>query len=216
MTDVLVADADVEIGHCPTRNGGDSDQEFRARLLLLLPFMSAFSRTLCGNTSLSEDILQDALCKAWEARESFRPGTNLKAWAFKILRNCYYNHCRRVWRRPPLDDAVAAAIEAPPDEQMWAVHLADTIEALDVLPLAQRKALIMVALGGASYSDVATLCNCPVGTVKSRVTRARKYVLSALQTSRKPSQRKRVRAENAVDVIVQELMTLQSSAKHEA
>jgi RNA polymerase sigma-70 factor (ECF subfamily) len=94
---------------------------------------------------------------------------------------------------------------------MWAVHLADTIEALDVLPVAQRKALILVALGGASYSDVASLCNCPVGTVKSRVTRARKYVLSALQSARRPHRRKRVRADTAVDVIVQELTTLQAA-----
>jgi RNA polymerase sigma-70 factor (ECF subfamily) len=157
--------------------------------------------------------VQDALCKAWEARESFRPGTNLKAWAFKILRNCYYNHCRRVWRRPPLDEAVAAAIEGPPDEQMWAVHLADTIEALDVLSVAQRKALILVTLGGATYSDVATLCNCPVGTVKSRVTRARKYVLSALQAARKSNRGRRVRADMAVDAIVQELTSLQAPLK---
>jgi RNA polymerase sigma-70 factor (ECF subfamily) len=211
MTEVLVDNPDTDVPECPAEKAGDADQEFRARLLLLLPFMSAFSRTLCGNTTLSEDILQDALCKAWEARETFRPGTNLKAWAFKILRNCYYNHCRRVWRRPSLDDDVAAAIEAPPDEQMWAVHLADTIEALDVLPVAQRKALILVALGGASYSDVASLCNCPVGTVKSRVTRARKYVLSALQSARRPHRRKRVRADTAVDVIVQELTTLQAA-----
>ena len=211
MTDVLIDNPGTEVEECPSGKDADSDHEFRSRLLLLLPFMSAFSRTLCGNTTLSEDILQDALCKAWEARETFRPGTNLKAWAFKILRNCYYNHCRRVWRRPSLDDDVAAAIEAPPDEQMWAVHLADTIEALDVLPVAQRKALILVALGGASYSDVASLCNCPVGTVKSRVTRARKYVLLALESARKPHRGKRVRADTAVDVIVQELTALQAS-----
>lgn len=216
MTDVLADNQDAEVPQCSateTPDAADADREFHDRLLKLLPFMSAFSRTLCGNTSLAEDILQDALCKAWEARRSFRPGTNLKAWAFKILRNCYYNHCRRVWRRPPLDDEAAVAIEAPPDEQMWAVHLADTIEALDVLPLAQRKALILVALGGASYSDVASLCNCPVGTVKSRVTRARKYVLSALQTAGKPYRRKRIPANTAVDVIVQELTALQPPTK---
>jgi RNA polymerase sigma-70 factor (ECF subfamily) len=213
MTDVLIDNPGAEIQQYPSE-AVHSDHEFHDHLLRLLPFMTAFSRTLCGNTTLAEDILQDALCKAWEARESFRPGTNLKAWAFKILRNCYYNHCRRVWRRPPLDDDAAGAIEAPPDEQMWAVHLADTIEALDVLPVAQRKALILVALGGASYSDVANLCNCPVGTVKSRVTRARKYVLSALQTAGRPYRRKRVRADTAVDVIVQELTALQPPIKH--
>jgi len=216
MTDVLLDDGAGEIRQSPPAKAprsADNEREFREDLLVLLPFLRAFSRTLCGDTALAEDVVQDALCKAWEARESFRPGTNLKAWAFKILRNCYYNHCRRVWRRPPLDEAVAATIEGPPDEQMWAVHLADTIEALDVLSLAQRKALILVTLGGASYSDVATLCNCPVGTVKSRVTRARKYVMSALQTARKPARGRRVRADMAVDVIVQELTSLQAPLK---
>jgi len=216
MTDVLLDDGAGEIRQSPPAKAPrstDNEREFREDLLVLLPFLRAFSRTLCGDTALAEDVVQDALCKAWEARESFRPGTNLKAWAFKILRNCYYNHCRRVWRRPPLDEAVAATIEGPPDEQMWAVHLADTIEALDVLSLAQRKALILVTLGGASYSDVATLCNCPVGTVKSRVTRARKYVMSALQTARKPARGRRVRADMAVDVIVQELTSLQAPLK---
>jgi len=216
MTDVLLDDGAGEIRQSPpakAAQSADNEREFREDLLVLLPFLRAFSRTLCGDTALAEDVVQDALCKAWEARESFRPGTNLKAWAFKILRNCYYNHCRRVWRRPPLDEAVAATIEGPPDEQMWAVHLADTIEALDVLSLAQRKALILVTLGGASYSDVATLCNCPVGTVKSRVTRARKYVMSALQTARKPARGRRVRADMAVDVIVQELTSLQAPLK---
>jgi len=214
MTDVLVDEPDQEVRQSSSQDAEYHEREFRDRLLHLLPLLRAFSRTLCGDTSLSEDVVQDALCKAWEARESFRPGTNLKAWVFKILRNCYYNHCRRAWRRPQLDEAVAAAVESPPDEQMWAVQLADTIEALDVLSVAQRKALILVTLGGATYSDVATLCNCPVGTVKSRVTRARKYVLSALQTVRRRGGYKRVRADAALDVIVEELTTLQASAKH--
>ena len=218
MADVLIDDADEVVRQSPPEKAAQSahnEREFRQELLELLPFLRAFSRTLCGDTALAEDVVQDALCKAREARQSFRPGTNLKAWAFKILRNCYYNHCRRVWRRPPLDEAVASAIEGPPDEQMWAVHLADTIEALDVLSVAQRKALILVTLGGASYSDVATLCNCPVGTVKSRVTRARKYVMSALQTARKPSHGRRVRADMAVDAIVQELTSLQAPLKQQ-
>jgi RNA polymerase sigma-70 factor (ECF subfamily) len=216
MADILLDACDEEGGQSEPgkpAESADAEREFRERLLALLPFLRAFSRTLCGDTALAEDVVQDALCKAWEARQSFRPGTNLKAWSFKILRNCYYNHCRRVWRRPALDEALAAAIEAPPDEQMWAVHLADTIEALDVLSVAQRKALILVTLGGATYSDVAAICNCPVGTVKSRVTRARKYVLSALQTARKPNQGRRVRADMAVDTIVQELTSLQMAAK---
>ena len=87
MTDVLVDNPGAEIRQYSAAEAADAEREFHDRLLLLLPFLNAFSRTLCGNTSLAEDILQDALCKAWEARRSFRPGTNLKAWAFKILRN---------------------------------------------------------------------------------------------------------------------------------
>jgi len=170
--------------------------------------MGGVSRALCRNVNLSEDILQEALCKAWAARHSFRPGSNQKAWLLTILRNTYYNHRRRSWRRVGLDEDVALGIAGPEDEQVWAVHLADTVDALGVLSLAQRKALMLVGVGGLTYDDAAAMCDCPVGTTKSRVTRARKKVLAALDGSGKPFLRGKSSRESAADQIIQELDTL--------
>src|SRR3954470_2533272 len=75
------------------------DTEFRNGLLSLMPLMCGVSRSLCRDVNISEEILQEALCKAWAARGSFRPGSNQKAWLLTILRNTYYNHRRRAWRR---------------------------------------------------------------------------------------------------------------------
>jgi RNA polymerase sigma-70 factor (ECF subfamily) len=158
--------------------------------------------------SLSEEILQEALCKAWGARDSFHPGSNQKAWLLTILRNTYYNHRRRAWRRVGLDEDMALGIVGPEDEQVWAVHLADTVEALGVLSFAQRKALMLVGVGGFTYEDAAAMCDCPVGTAKSRVTRARRKVLAALDGSGKSFRRGQIPKGRAAHKIVQELDTL--------
>lgn len=184
------------------------DTEFRDGLLSLMPLMCGVSRALCRNMSLSEEILQEALCKAWGARDSFHPGSNQKAWLLTILRNTYYNHRRRAWRRVGLDEDMALGIAGPEDEQLWAVHLADTVDAMGVLSLAQRKALMLVGVGGLTYDDAAARCDCPVGTTKSRVTRARKKVLAALDGSGKSFRRGQIPRGHATDQIIRELDTL--------
>lgn len=188
-------------------DGGKSDAEFSSGLLSLMPVMGSVSRSLCRNADLSEDILQEALCKAWKARASFRPGSNLKAWLLTIVRNTYYQHCRRAWRRVALDEDMALSIRGPEDEQMWTLHLADAVEALRVLSFVQRKAFMLVGAGGLKYEEVAAMSDCPVGTAKSRVTRARKKVLAALEDSRKPIDGAQIPVRHAVDEITQELDT---------
>jgi RNA polymerase sigma-70 factor (ECF subfamily) len=170
--------------------------------------MRGVSRSLCRDVNLSEEILQEALCKAWEARDSFRPGSNQKAWLLTILRNTYYNYRRRAWRRVGLDEDMALSIAGPEDEQLWAVHLADTVEALGVLSFAQRKALVLVGFGGFTYEDAAVMCDCPVGTAKSRVTRARRKILAALEGSGKSFRHGRIPRGRAAHQIIQELDTL--------
>jgi RNA polymerase sigma-70 factor (ECF subfamily) len=186
----------------------DPDTEFRDGLLSLMPLMHGVSRSLCRNVNLSEEILQEALCKAWAARDSFLPGSNLKAWLLTILRNAYYNHRRRAWRRVGLDEDMALRIAGPEDEQLWSVHLADTVDALGVLSFAQRKALLLVGFGGFTYEDAAVMCDCPVGTAKSRVTRARRKILAALEGAGKPFRHGRIPRGRAAHQIIQELDTL--------
>ena len=165
-----------------TGNRGEksADTDFRNGLIELLPFLRAFSRTLCGHRELADDLAQEALVKAWQARDNFRAGSNLKAWLFTILRNLYYSDRRRAWRQAPWDDAAAARVPASQGEQSWAAELTDTARAMSMLPAEQREALILVGAGGFSYEDAAKISGCAIGTVKSRVARARRAVIAIL------------------------------------
>jgi RNA polymerase sigma-70 factor, ECF subfamily len=158
----------------------DPDAVFRKGLLDLIPFLRAFSRSLCGDRELADDMAQEALAKAWQSRNTFRAGSNLKAWLFTILRNQFYSDRRRAWRQAPWDDTAAERVPVARGEQTWAVQLSDTARALRGLPAEQREALILVGAGGFSYEDAARISNCAIGTVKSRVARARKALSAAL------------------------------------
>ncbi|HEY2069753.1 MAG TPA: sigma-70 family RNA polymerase sigma factor [Rhizomicrobium sp.] len=159
----------------------ESDETFKRGLLELIPFLRAFARSLCGNPEMADDLAQETLVKAWQARGMFAAGTNLKAWLFTILRNQFYSDRRRAWRQAPWDQDAAERIPGSSGEQSWAAELSDTARALTVLSDEQREALILVGAGGFSYEDAAAICKCAVGTVKSRVARARKSLLSILE-----------------------------------
>ncbi len=113
---------------------------------------------------------------------SFTPGSNLKAWLFMILRNEFYSHQRRAWRQVLWDTDALETIPVPAGEQQWAVELSDTACALRGLPDAQREALILVGVGGFSYEDAAAQTTKAVGTMKSRVGRARKSLRKILDS----------------------------------
>ncbi|MGA9796473.1 MAG: sigma-70 family RNA polymerase sigma factor [Rhizomicrobium sp.] len=158
----------------------ESDAAFKAGLLDLIPFLRAFARSLCGNPEMADDLAQETLVKAWQARHMFAAGTNLKAWLFTILRNQFYSDRRRAWRQAPWDQDAAERIPGSAGEQSWAAELSDTARALKSLSDEQREALILVGAGGFSYEDAAAICNCAVGTVKSRVARARRSLVALL------------------------------------
>jgi RNA polymerase sigma-70 factor (ECF subfamily) len=158
-----------------------SDAQFKRELCALIPFLRAFARTLCGNRDMAEDLAQDALMRAWQSRQSFEAGTNLKAWLFTILRNQFYSECRRNWRKQPWDEKAGERIPDNRDTQSWTMDLADTARALALLPDFQREAVILVAAGGMSYEDAAAICDCSVGTVKSRVSRGRAALVKLLE-----------------------------------
>jgi RNA polymerase sigma-70 factor (ECF subfamily) len=153
---------------------------FERDLIALMPSLRAFSRLLCTNRTLADDITQQALMKAWRAQNSFETGTNLKAWLFTILRNEFYGHCRRAWRETHWDADIGEGVPAPPKEQDWALELSDTTRALGTLPQTQQQALILVAALGFSFEGAAKLCGTPVGTVKSRVSRGREHLVKIL------------------------------------
>jgi len=160
--------------------------EFEAGLRRYMSFLRSFAHSLSGNRELAEDLAQGALTKAWQCRDSFTPGTNLKAWLCTILRNEFISHRRRAWRQVPWDTELVAGIAAPPGEHQWAADLSDAVRAMHDLPDTQREALILVGAAGFSYEDAAGLANSAVGTIKSRVARARRALKQNLDGSFRP------------------------------
>ena len=158
------------------------DEGFKAQLVTLIPHLRAFARTLTGDATAADDLAQDALMKAWDARASYQMGTNMKAWTFMILRNQFYSEKRRSWRQSQLDQEAAERTLVAVDDPEAPVALDELRQALDALPAEQREALILVGAGGFAYEEAADICQCAVGTVKSRVSRARRSLLSILES----------------------------------
>lgn len=150
-----------------------NERAFRSELEALIPQLRAFARSLCGRRDFADDLVQDALLKAWAARSSFRAGTNMRAWTFIILRNVFLSQMRRARFSGEWHEEAAEQRLAAPASQEKSLHLSDLQRAVLCLPTPQREALILVGAGGLAYEEVATICGCAVGTVKSRVARAR-------------------------------------------
>ncbi|ADM10084.1 RNA polymerase sigma-70 factor, ECF subfamily protein [Parvularcula bermudensis HTCC2503] len=159
----------------------NDDAGFKSELTGLIPHLRAFASTLCGNRAMADDLAQEALLKAWKARASYKPGTNMKAWSFTILRNLFYSQQRRAWRSQPLDQEVAEATLVANEDPTAPLELLAIRNALQALPTDQREALILVGAGGVSYEEAAQICECAVGTIKSRVSRARTALLELVE-----------------------------------
>jgi len=158
------------------------DEAFRRELVGLIPHLRAFARTLCGDPTAADDLAQDAMLKAWDARQSFEMGTNMKAWTFMILRNQFYSEKRRSWRQSQLDQEAAERTLVAVDDPEAPVALDELRQGLGMLPIEQREALILVGAGGFAYEEAAAICDCAVGTVKSRVSRARRALQGILES----------------------------------
>jgi len=154
---------------------------FKRDLVNLIPHLRAFARTLCGDAAAADDLAQDAVMKAWDARASFQIGTNMKAWTFMILRNQFYSEKRRSWRQSQLDQEAAERTLVAADDPEAPIALDEMRLALGMLPSEQREALILVGAGGFAYEEAAEICGCAVGTVKSRVSRARRALHTILE-----------------------------------
>lgn len=136
---------------------------------------------MCGKPDIADDLVQEALLKAWAARDRFEPGTNMRAWTFTILRNAYLTEMRRGRFRGDYDEDMAERALVVPPAQEGPVHLADLHRALMALPSERREALLLVGAGGFSYEEAARICGCATGTIKSRVGRARAAVTKMLE-----------------------------------
>lgn len=191
------------------RDSAASEASFQQQLVSVIPHLRAFARSLCKDPTQADDLAQEALAKAWKARASFEPGTSLKAWTFMILRNQFYSEKRRSWRSTPLDAEVAENTLVANDNPTAPMELLELRAALNKLPDDQREALILVGAGGMAYEEAAQVCQVAVGTIKSRVSRARKAleVLMTGSMSRKPSEHE-IGADKAFDDILDQAAKL--------
>ena len=163
----------------PTRTPAEK-AEFKRELTEVVPHLRAFARGLCGRPDMADDLVQETMLKAWAAQQRFEPGTSMRAWTFVILRNAYLTDMRRNRFRGEYDEGVAERILTAPAGQEEPIHLSDMHRALLTLPPERREALLLVGAGGFSYEEAANICGCAVGTIKSRVGRARAALNSML------------------------------------
>ena len=162
----------------------DEEAVFRADLIGYAPRLRAFGRTLTGEHALGEDLAQEALARAWRSRTTFQPGTNMEAWLFRILRNLHVSGLRRAKRGKEEDLELSGWRLAAVDDPSASVSLNDVRRALNRLPPDQQEALVLVGAGGWSYEDAAAYARCPLGTMKSRVFRARRALVAAVEEGR--------------------------------
>ena len=149
-------------------------------MLAQLPTLRAFAVSLCGNLDRADDLVQETLLKAWQHLDKFEEGTNLRAWLFTILRNHYFSELRKRRREvEDVDGKMTASLSVRPAQQGH-LDMQDFRKALSTLPADQREALVLVGAVGMSYEEAAGVAQCAVGTIKSRVNRARSRLAETL------------------------------------
>ncbi|GJD74783.1 ECF RNA polymerase sigma factor EcfG [Methylobacterium goesingense] len=157
-----------------------ADDEMRELLLGAIPALRAFAFSLTYDLDRSDDLVQDTLVRAWTKADSFTRGTNLTAWLFTILRNLFYSEQRKRKREvEDADGALAGRLTSLPEQEIR-VEMREFQEALDGLPLSQREALVLVGAQNFTYEEAAEICGVAVGTMKSRVSRARVRLIETL------------------------------------
>jgi RNA polymerase sigma-70 factor (ECF subfamily) len=167
----------------PASGRSQEPPSFKRELLATLPSLRAFAVSLSGRHDKADDLVQDTVMKAWAKQESFEIGTNIKAWLFTILRNEFYSQMRKRGREVQDSDGAFTERMSVHPSQYGIVDLADFKKALDRLPDDQREAIVLIGASGFSYEEAAEICHCAVGTMKSRVSRARTKLQELLQVA---------------------------------
>ncbi|MGY6635290.1 MAG: sigma-70 family RNA polymerase sigma factor [Alkalilacustris sp.] len=152
----------------------------REEILVHLPALRAFAIALCRDSTLADDLVQEALLKAWQKFHLYQQGTQLRAWLFTILRNGFYSGLRKRSREvADTDGAMAEQLASKPHHD-GRLALAELAAAMDRLPSEQREALILVGAMGFSVEEAAATCGCAPGTIKSRANRGRRAIAALL------------------------------------
>ncbi len=150
-----------------------ADLSVRQAMLDAIPRLRAFAISLSGNITYADDLVQGALLRGLESLDKFQPGTSMQAWLFTILRNDFLSQARRRKREIEDPDGAWAEKVAVMPSQGASLDFADMLKALGKLPLDQREALLLVTAEGLTYEEAAQICGTNIGTIKSRINRAR-------------------------------------------
>ncbi len=153
---------------------------FRDDLIAEIKNLRAFAISLSGSVSLADDLVQETLLRAWSKSDKFQPGTSLRAWLFTILRNIYYSNYRKRAREVQDSDGAYARRLTVSGDQESHLDLEDFRKALTKLPAEQREVLTLVGASGLSYEEAAVICDVEIGTIKSRLSRARSKLVELL------------------------------------
>lgn len=151
----------------------NQSDDFSNQLIAAIPGLRAFGISLTSSGERADDLVQETLLKAWKSNASFERGTNMRAWLYTILRNEFYTQLRKRKREVEDADGVFSARLSVPAAQESHLDMEDMRAALAQLPPDQREAIILVGASGFSYEEAAEICLVAVGTIKSRVSRAR-------------------------------------------
>ncbi len=157
-----------------------SPGSFKDDLVAEIPGLRAFAVSLCGSVTTADDLVQEALLRAWSNSDKFQPGTSLRAWLFTILRNIYYSQYRKRAREVQDSDGFYARRLTVPGDQESHLDLEDFRKAMTKLPAEQREVLTLIGASGLSYEEAAAICGVEIGTIKSRLSRARSRLVELL------------------------------------
>jgi len=151
---------------------------FEKQLINVIPDLRAIARMMTRDGTAADDLVQDTVVRALRAFRKFEPGSNMKAWAFRIMHNCHINVIRRR-RLYPVGDLIDDWQEAAPAQED-SVELREVLRAVDRLAPAHREVIMLIRAGGVSYNEAAEIMSCKLGTVKSRLNRADAALREAL------------------------------------
>jgi len=169
--------------------------KFGIELEVHIASLRRYARALIRNRSDADDLVQEALARALSHADKFAAGTNLRAWLFTIMHNVHVNQLRNRAARPaevPVEDVLEARLSQPANQEAR-VELGEMMRLLDGLPHEQRQVLLLVALEGLKYEEVAQVLEVPIGTVMSRLSRAREAVRQRLAGGTGPAPLRRVK-----------------------
>jgi RNA polymerase sigma-70 factor, ECF subfamily len=171
----------------PTSDATRAEPDFRDLLVAHLPHLRAVARTLTGHRDRADDLVNDAILRALASERQFQPGTNLKAWLMTILRNHYINGLRRSRIEVEVVDEIPESALPTAANQEYVVEMGEVAHALQRMSVEHREILVLISAAGLSYEEAASVCGCAIGTIKSRLNRARAELKRVLATARTPA-----------------------------